>query len=399
MGRKFVNRMLTPARRGFPLSGASLARLMIPITQTSWQQILAELRRCDKEQLRAWLYDLDLPRLAGGVLTVVARNDAQVRHLERCRESVARCAQVTLGRLISLDIQLDSQQDDLDITCARSDGLRRKFTVRNFVAGRENQMAHAAALQVLQEPGGEYNPLFLHGPAGAGKTHLLQAICLAATDPPSGLPPWSPSPPFNKGGGNPAPVANPALNVVYVSASEFIARFTECFEEALPQRFRRRFLEADLVALDDVEVFAGKARSQEELFHVINGLLASGKQLVLAADRPPGAIAELEPRLVSRLNAGLVVAMDSPGVESRMRIIEQKNQFGCYECPPEALRQIAERCPPRELDSVLSRLDEIAQAHGGRVTMDLVDEVFRDQRGRPASLDAAATPLDNGVFA
>jgi chromosomal replication initiator protein len=348
---------------------------MVPITQTVWQQVLAELRRCDKGQLRAWLYDLDLPRLAGGVLTVVARNEAQVRHLERCRESVARCAQVALGRLVSLDIRLDSERDESDPTpvAGRSNGLRDDFTMQSFIVSQENQMAHAAALQVLQEPGGAYNPLFLHGPPGSGKTHLLQAICRAATDPPLGLPPWSPSPPLYKGGVHCAPRA------IYVSASEFIARFTECFEEAMPQRFRRRLLEADLVALDDVEYFAGKARSQEELFHVVNGLLNSGKQLVLAADRSPGAIPGLEPRVASRLSAGLVVAMDSPGVESRMRIIEQKNQSGCYECPQEALRQIAERCTPRELDGVLSRLDEIAQAHSGRVTMDLVDEVFRDQ--------------------
>ena len=325
---------------------------MIPITQTSWQQILAELRRCDKELVRGWLHDLGLPKLAGGVMAIVARNEAQVRHLERSREVLARCAQVTLGRLVSLDIQLDAEQSDLDPTPnGASVGLRDDFTMPNFVASQENQMAHAAALQVLEEPGGAYNPLFLHGPPGAGKTHLLQAICLAA----------------------------PHRKAIYLSGSAFVARFAECFEEAVPQRFRRRLLETDLVALDDVDYFAGKTRSQEECFHVVNGLLASGKQLVLAADRPPAAIPELEPRLVSRLSAGLVIAMDSPGVETRMRIIEQKNRTGCYECPPEALRQIAERCTPRELDGVLSRLDEIAQAHGGRVTIDLVDEVFRNQ--------------------
>jgi|CXWL01.1.fsa_nt_gi chromosomal replication initiator protein len=330
---------------------------MIPITQTSWQQVLVELRRCDRSLVRAWLHDLDLPVLAGGVMTILARNEAQLRHLERCREPLARSAQVALGRLVSVELQLDAQASDLHSTrkVLQDCGLRPDFTLDHFVASHENHMAHAAALRFLQEPDGAYNPLFLHGPSGAGKTHLLQAVCQSVM------------------------AANGSLVAVYVSAGEFIAHFTECFEAAMPHRFRHRYVQVDLLALDDVETFAGKSRSQEELFHVINTILTTEKQLVLAADRPPTAISGLEPRLTSRLSAGLVIAMDPPCVETRMRIIEQKDRSGCFEFPPEALRQVAERCTPRDLDRVLSRLDEVAQAHGGQVTMDLVNDVFRNQ--------------------
>jgi chromosomal replication initiator protein len=269
---------------------------------------------------------------------------------------------VALGRLVSLDIQLGPDPDDLrdSLNVRRDSGLRPDFVMEHFVVSHENHMAHAAAHRVLQEPGTAYNPLFVHGPPGAGKSHLLQAICQSACAA--------------------SPGDSPAASAVYIPAAEFIAQFTECFEEAVPQRFRQRFVGVHLLALDDIQVFASKTRSQEELFHVVNTILTAGRQLILSADRPPAAIAGLEPRLVSRFSAGLVLAMDPPGIETRMRIIEQKDRSGCFEFPQDTLQQIARRCAPRDLDRVLSRLDELAQSHGGQVTVDLVDEVFRDQQ-------------------
>lgn len=328
---------------------------------------MSELRRCEKGLLRAWLYELDLPTLSGGVLTIVARNDAQLRHLERSRGAIARAAQVALGRLVSVDLQ--ARPEDAVTPGSVNDlsrsGLRPDFTLDLFVVAPENHLAHGAALRFLNEPGITYSPLFLHGPIGAGKSHLLQAVCqnaMAQSGPPS----------FPVGTGE-------GQGALYMTAERFIAQFTECIEAGSVQHFRRQFLEADPVVLDDVEFFAGKSRSQEELFHVVNGVLAGGRRLLLGADRPPAAISGIEERLASRFSGGLVVAMDCPTAETRLRIIEQKDRMGCFEFPKEALRQIAERCAPRDLDRALSRLDALAQNHGGQLSMDLVDEVFRSQ--------------------
>lgn len=328
---------------------------MTAIPTTSWHKILDELRRHDATLIRAWLYDLEGPRLDAGVMIVEARNEAQLRHLERGHRLLALCAQSVLGRLISLDVRLQAGAEEL-VSDTATDPCNAfhlaDLSIDPFVLSPENQLAHAAALQLLSEGGQDYNPLFLHGPEGAGKTHLLHAMCRE----------------WNQAGHLPS---------IYLTGQRFVAQFTEACECSASDRFREPFGRADLLALDNVEFFSGKARSQEELFHVINGLLNAGKRLILAADRPPASMPGIEPRLASRFGAGLVVVMDPPSAEARLRIIQQKNETGAYEFPMQALEQIANRCAPRDLDRVLARLDELAQSSRGQLTMDLVAGVFR----------------------
>jgi len=346
------------------------------ITQSSWQQVVGELRKSNPAAMRAWLLELEPPTLAHGMLTIRARNDAQVRHLERARSAVAGAAQAVLGRLVTVDAQLDAEDRISVADVVRredSNELRPDFRLDRFLVGPENRLAHAAICRMVQDRECPYSPLFLHGSLGSGKSHLLQAICRA----------------MNESHGGEASR--------YATARQFIAGFTESFETAAPGVFRRQFAEADLFALDDVEFFAGKARSQEEFFHVLNGLLARGARVVLSADRHPGAISGLEPRLVSRLIAGLVVAIDPPALETRLSILKIKNQADCFEFPDPVLQRIAERCPVEDLDRILPRLNALSEAQGGGATMDLLEGLL-PRASAKHSLDGAKGAIDNGRF-
>lgn len=334
------------------------------VTTTVWSDVLDEVRRRNPELVRAWFGELVPARLDRGVLEIRTRNDAQTRYLEQqCRATFVASAQSITGRLVSVRFVVDESErlsDEVHPSGGASSGVCETasypdYTFDRFATGTCNRLAHAAAVAAADDPGGTYNPLLIHGPTGLGKTHLLQAICRRATE------------------------RHSSFTCRYVTASAFIAQFTAAFEsESLPA-FRGRYRDVDLLAIDDVQMFSGRERSQEELFHTMNALLASGKQVVFAADRPPGEIAGVEARLASRFSAGLVAALDPPCLETRLAILESKVRQRCIEVPDGALRQMAQRITSSGLDleNALVRLDAAGQANGGCITMDMVAEVLR----------------------
>jgi len=328
-----------------------------------WSEILGEVRRRHPELIRAWFADLAPARLDRGVLEVRTCNQAQARYLERqCRATFVASAQTITGRLISLKFVVDESQppaEGIGLAADASLGghdliLNGHFTFGNFATGACNQLAHAAALAVADEPGVTYNPLLIHGPHGLGKTHLLQAICQRATE------------------------RHASLACRYVTAGAFIAKFTAAFESGTLHAFRSRYRDADLFAIDDLPGFAGRLQSQEEFFHTLNARLGANKQVVLAADRPPGEIQGIEARLTSRLSAGLVAALDPPCLDTRLAILKTKVRLRCIEVPDGALRQIANRVTSSglDLDNALLRLDAAGQANGGCITMDMVADAL-----------------------
>jgi chromosomal replication initiator protein len=210
-------------------------------------------------------------------------------------------------------------------------------------------MAHAAAMAVAREPGRAYNPLFLYGSVGLGKTHLLQAICHTVT------------------------AAAPDCRCFYLSCETFANDYMEAFEQGAMHRFRQRYREADLLVIDDIQFLSARERSQEEFFHTFNTLVQAGKQIVLSADCSPGDLPQLEQRLISRFHSGLVSVLDRPCLETRIAIVRRKATMRCIEVGDEVIHLVASRIDGnvRELEGALTRLDAMSHTEEQPITMEL----------------------------
>ncbi len=234
--------------------------------------------------------------------------------------------------------------------------LVENYTFDNFIEGKSNQLALAAAKQVAQNPGDSYNPLFLYGGVGLGKTHLMHAV------------------------GNALKQENPQAKVVYLHSERFVADMVKALQLNAISDFKRYYRSVDALLIDDIQFFAKKDRSQEEFFHTFNALLEGGQQMILTCDRYPKEIDGLEERLISRFGWGLTVAVEPPELETRVAILMKKATQACTDLPPEAAFFIAHhiRSNVRELEGALKRV--IASAHftGRPIDVDLVKESLKD---------------------
>ena len=234
--------------------------------------------------------------------------------------------------------------------------LQERFTFESFVTGPSNRFAAAAALAVAEQPAQAFNPFFLYGGVGLGKTHLLQAI------------------------GHFVARNHPALTVRYVSVETFTNDFISALGDGGIRTFKERYRGVDVLLIDDIQMLEGKDQTQEEFFHTFNDLHEAGKQIVISSDRPPKAIATLEGRLRSRFEMGLITDVQPPDLETRIAILRKKVQAGGYKISdPMVLEYIAARLQDnvRELEGALIRV--VAQASHAKapVTVDLAQEVLR----------------------
>ncbi len=241
-------------------------------------------------------------------------------------------------------------------------------TFEHFVVGPTNRFAHAAAFAVARNPGRQYNPLFLYGNVGLGKTHLLHAIAHGIRE------------------------QHPALEVRYVTADAFMAEVVYAIRRNRLPHFKARFHRIDVLLVDDVQLLAGRERTQEEFFHIFNTLHESGKQIVLAADRPPDELLQLEERLRNRFTWGLVVDIQPPELETRVAILQRKAQLEGVELPYEVALTLAQHLghSVRELHGILTRLLALASLTGADITLDLAQKVLGSTtRGedRPVTLE------------
>ena len=234
--------------------------------------------------------------------------------------------------------------------------LNPRYVFETFVVGSSNDFAHAAAMAVAQTPARAYNPLFLYGGVGLGKTHLMQAI------------------------GNFAVSANPACRVCYLSCETFVNEYIDALQNSKLPQFRKRFRNADVLLIDDIQFLAGKDRLQEEFFHTFNALFDGHKQIVLTCDRPATEIPGLERRLVSRFEWGLVTEIDTPEFETRMAILRKKAELMDVQVSDSVIRFIAERIASnvRRLEGALVRAASYASLTNRDLSTEAMERILRD---------------------
>lgn len=234
--------------------------------------------------------------------------------------------------------------------------LNKRFTFDTFVEGKSNQLAHAAAKQVALNAGGSYNPLFIYGGVGLGKTHLMHAV------------------------GNHIQSQNPNAKVVYLHSERFVADMVKALQLNAINEFKRYYRSVDALLIDDIQFFAGKERSQEEFFHTFNALLEGGQQMILTCDRYPKEIDGLEDRLKSRFGWGLTVAVEPPELETRVAILMKKAEQEGIDLPHEAAFFVAQkiRSNVRELEGALKRVIANAAFTGSKITLPFIKESLKD---------------------
>jgi chromosomal replication initiator protein len=235
-------------------------------------------------------------------------------------------------------------------------GMNPRNRFEAFVVGSNNQFAHAAALAVSQSPAKTYNPLFIYGGVGLGKTHLMQAI------------------------GQQTIERRKIQKVMYLSSERFTNEFIDAIQRNMLVRFRKRYRQTDVLLIDDIHFLAGKERSQEEFFHTFNTLFDGRKQIVLSSDRPASEIANLEQRLVSRFECGLTTELQPPDIETRMAILRKKAQAFQIELAEDILAFLAQsvRTNVRRLEGALMRVASYQSLRGRTFSRETVEQLLRD---------------------
>jgi len=234
--------------------------------------------------------------------------------------------------------------------------INPSFTFDNFVEGKSNQLAKAASLQVAQNPGSAYNPLFFYGGVGLGKTHLMHAV------------------------GNMMLNHNPGARITYIHSERFVGHMVKALQHNAMDAFKQHYRSLDAILVDDIQFFAGKERSQEEFFHTFNALLEEGSQIILTCDRYPKEVEGLEERLRSRFGWGLPVCIDPPELETRVAILQKKAEEAHTNLPNEVAFFIAKRIRSniRELEGAFRRVLATANFTGTSITLDFAKEALRD---------------------
>lgn len=344
-----------------------------PERDNVWQEVRGRLHSTLNDQTFSFAFagaravELTADRLVLAVETELLRQWIRQRYLTLVRDALFEVC----GADLQVDIVVQAPDNDDQPAPLATDtaptapvlpprrprGLQPRFTFEAFVTGPSNRFAQAAALAVAEAPARAYNPFFVYGGVGLGKTHLLHAI------------------------GHFVAANHPELSLTYVSVETFTNEFINALRDGGIRSFKDRYRSTDILLIDDIQSLEGREQTQEEFFHTFNALHDSGKQIVISSDRPPKAIATLEDRLRSRFEMGLITDVQPPDLETRIAILQKRVRADRYEIhDPEVLSFIATRVSTnvRALEGALTRVVAHGSISGRRVTVELADQVLQD---------------------
>jgi chromosomal replication initiator protein len=331
------------------------------MAQSLWSLLQRQLRQqLDPEEFATWFQPLKVRNEGNGRLVLLAPNPRFLHTLEESyRPTVDRAVAGVDGPGFEVLFSLDDKDRDLvppEVEPIPSSNFNPKYQFRNFVVGKSNEFAHAAAEAVAKNPSQSYNPLFLYGGVGLGKTHLLHAI------------------------GHEILRNRPQLRVLYLVAEQFVNELINSIRFDRMPEFRERYRTIDVLMLDDVQFLASKERTQEEFFHTFNTLYTSQKQIILSSDSPPRNIPTLEERLRSRFEWGLIADIQPPDLETKVAILRRKAYIEGIPLPDEVADFIAQqvRSNIRELEGLLNRVIAFSSLTGKPISLSLTRETLKD---------------------
>ncbi|KXZ16536.1 chromosomal replication initiator protein DnaA [Bacillus nakamurai] len=337
-----------------------------------WNQALAQIeKKLSKPSFETWMKSTKAHSLHGDTLTITAPNEFARDWLEsRYLHLIADTIYELTGEELSIKFVIPQNQDAEDFMpkpqvkkAAKEEPsdfpqsmLNPKYTFDTFVIGSGNRFAHAASLAVAEAPAKAYNPLFIYGGVGLGKTHLMHAIGHYVID------------------------HNPSAKVVYLSSEKFTNEFINSIRDNKAVDFRNRYRNVDVLLIDDIQFLAGKEQTQEEFFHTFNTLHEESKQIVISSDRPPKEIPTLEDRLRSRFEWGLITDITPPDLETRIAILRKKAKAEGLDIPNEVMLYIANQIDSniRELEGALIRVVAYSSLINKDINADLAAEALKD---------------------
>ncbi len=329
-----------------------------------WEELLSKIeKKLQPQNFKTWFKPTQLYSATSEKLTIMVPNDFFKKWLDRhyigmIKEAITEIS----GHEMEVDFILPPRYNN--IKKRKNVGPKKKhfvsrlnprFHFNSFVVGNNNRLAHAAALAVAQSPARAYNPLFIYGKVGLGKTHLLQAIGHYITE--------------NRS----------ELTFTYLSSEQFTNELINAIRDDKTVAFRRRYRNTDVLLVDDIHFLAGKERTQEEFFHTFNALYEAHKQIVLSSDRPPMEIPTLEKRLLSRFEWGLIADIQSPDLETRIAILKKKAEIENIDLSDEVAMFIAERVKTniRKLEGCLVRMTAYSSLFKEKIDINSVKEILK----------------------